>query len=73
ADQPHLRLLYQCSPRHSSSPLHPIVEQLRRAAGFERDETDEAKLGKLEALLGACPCKAVLLSTAGVGGDPLVR
>jgi hypothetical protein len=51
ADEPHLRLLYQCSPHHSSSPLHPIVEQLRRAAGFERDGTDEAKLGKLEALL----------------------
>ena len=49
--EPHLRLLYQCSPHHTTSPLHPVIEQLERAAGFERDEPPEARLDKLEALL----------------------
>ena len=46
-----LRLLYQCSPHHTTSPLHPVIEQLERAAGFERDDPPEAKLDKLETLL----------------------
>jgi hypothetical protein len=32
-------------------PLHPLIERLERAAGFERDDQPEAKLGKLETLL----------------------
>ena len=32
ADEPHLRLLYQCSPHHTTSPLHPLIEQLRATA-----------------------------------------
>jgi predicted ATPase len=50
-DEPHLRLVYQCSPYHRSSPLHPVIEQLERAAGFERDDPPGVKLAKLEALL----------------------
>ena len=49
--EPHLRLLYQCSPHHTTSPLHPIIEQLERAAGFERDDTPGRRLDKLEVLL----------------------
>ena len=49
--EPHLRLTYQCSPHHTTSPLYPLIEQLERAAGFERDDTAEEKLNKLEALL----------------------
>ena len=51
ADEPHIRLLYQCSPHHATSPLHPVIEQLERAAGFSRDDPPEARLAKLEALL----------------------
>jgi class 3 adenylate cyclase/tetratricopeptide (TPR) repeat protein len=51
ADQPHLRLLYQCSPHHTTSPLHPLIAQLERAAGFERDDPSDARLDKLETLL----------------------
>ena len=47
----HTPLRYQGSPYHTDSALHPIVEQLERAAGFERDDTAEAKLAKLEGLL----------------------
>ena len=38
--EPHTLVRYQCSPYHTNSALHPIVEQVRRAAGF--DETDDA-------------------------------
>ena len=50
-DEPHVRLLYQCSPHHTTSPLHPVIEQLERAAGFARDDPPAARLDKLEALL----------------------
>jgi class 3 adenylate cyclase/tetratricopeptide (TPR) repeat protein len=49
--EPHIALFYQCSPYHSTSPLHPLIKQLERAAGFERDDPLEAKLDKLEVLL----------------------
>ena len=51
APTPHTRLGYQCSPYHSGSAFYPIVEQLERAAGFERDDSPERKLDRLEAVL----------------------
>jgi predicted ATPase len=51
ANESHVRLLYQCSPHHTTSPLHPMIAQLERAAGLERDEPPAARLEKLEALL----------------------
>ena len=45
------RLSHQCSPYYVDTALHPTVEQLERAAGFQRDDTPDAKLDKLEALL----------------------
>ncbi|MDB6088890.1 MAG: adenylate cyclase, partial [Gammaproteobacteria bacterium] len=50
-DEPHVRLRYFCSPYHQDSALHPTIVQLERAAGFERDDTPETKLHKLEMLL----------------------
>src|SRR5208282_4555094 len=47
----HTRLRYFCSPHHQDSALYPFIAQLERAAGFTRDDTVEAKLGKLRALL----------------------
>ena len=47
----HVRLLFQCSPHHTSSPLHPVIEQLERAAGFARDDSPKARVAKLETLL----------------------
>ena len=49
--EPHILVRYQCSPYHTHSALYPVVEQIRRAAGF--DETDDAssQLDKLEASL----------------------
>ena len=45
----HLR--YQCSPFHTNSAFHPIIQHLERAAGFGADDDDEAKLDKLEQLI----------------------
>jgi len=52
AEAPHTRVRYYCSPYHVNSVLHPIIEQLARAAAFEPDDPPERKLDKLEALLG---------------------
>ena len=49
--EPHTRLRYFCSPHHQDSALYPFIAQLERAAGFSRDDTVEAKLAKLRALL----------------------
>ena len=48
---PHTRLRYYCSPHHVNSALHPVIEQLERAAAFEHDDPPERKLDRLEALL----------------------
>jgi class 3 adenylate cyclase/predicted ATPase len=49
--EPHIRLRYFCSPRHQDSALYPFISQLERAAGFEREETPDTRLDRLEALL----------------------
>jgi class 3 adenylate cyclase len=48
---PHISPLYQCSPHHTTSPLHPLIEQLERAAGFAAGDRPEAKFDKLAALV----------------------
>ena len=50
AGEPHVRLRYFCSPYHSTSPMHPFISQLKRAANFEPDDPPRVKLDKLEAL-----------------------
>ena len=51
ANEPHTRLRYFCSPQHTDSALFPIISQMERAAGFTHDDTAQAKLDKLDALL----------------------
>ena len=51
AAEPHTRLRYFCSPQHTDSALYPIISQMERAAGFAHDDTVQAKLDKLDALL----------------------
>jgi class 3 adenylate cyclase/predicted ATPase len=51
ATEPHTRLRHFCSPQHTDSALFPTVGQIERAAGFTRDDTLQAKLDKLQALL----------------------
>ena len=63
-DEPHVRLRYFCSAHHQDSALHPTIVQLERAAGFERGDTPEMKLRKLEALLAP--------TSSPIAGLPLV-
>jgi class 3 adenylate cyclase len=51
ASEPYARLRYFCSPQHTDSALYPIIRQMERAAGLQRDDTSVAKLDKLDALL----------------------
>jgi predicted ATPase len=68
--EPHTRLRSFCSPHHQDTALYPNITQLQRAAGLRRDDRDEQRLDKLEALLAqatndlgaAVPLLAALLS-----------
>jgi len=51
SNEPHIRRRYFCSPHHQHSTLYPSIAQLERAAGFRRDDTDDQRLAKLEAVL----------------------
>ncbi|MGI9508391.1 MAG: adenylate/guanylate cyclase domain-containing protein [Geminicoccaceae bacterium] len=52
AEQPHTRINYYCSPYHTQSGMHVIVNQLERAAGYARNDAPDVKLDKLERVLG---------------------
>jgi predicted ATPase/class 3 adenylate cyclase len=51
ADQPHIRLSYQCSPYHTDSALFPVIQQLTFAAGIKAADSSDERLDKLEAVL----------------------
>ena len=51
AEEPHIKIRYQCSPHHTNSPFFPVINQLERAACFEREDLPNTKLNKLEAVL----------------------
>ena len=51
AAEPHIRLRYFCSPQHADSAFYPIISQTERAAGMAHDDTTQAKLDKLDAVL----------------------
>ncbi len=77
AGEPHATVRCQCSPQHADSPLWPVTEQLRLAAGFAPGDDDVARLGKLEALLrpGAGEAAALigpLLGIESAGSHPVL-
>ena len=65
-------LQFQCSPLHSNSAFHPIIQRLERMASFAEDDDAGTRLDKLEGLLRAAgqdveatmPLFAELLSIA---------
>jgi len=71
--QPHTQFRYQCSPYHANSALHPVINQLERAAGFKADDTPGLRLDKLEALLalGTTKVQAVAPLFAALLSIPL--
>jgi predicted ATPase/class 3 adenylate cyclase len=51
AEEPHIKIRYQCSPHHTNSPFFPVINQFERAAHFEREDSPDTRLDKLEAVL----------------------
>ena len=49
--KPHTQLRYFCSPQHKDSPLYPIIGQMQHAAGLRHEDSPQAKLDKLDAML----------------------
>lgn len=50
-DEPHIRLRYFCSQFYASTALYPVIEQIRRAAGFTREDDADTQLARLEGVL----------------------
>jgi class 3 adenylate cyclase len=72
--EPHFRLRFFCSPHHGETALHPVASQLEHAAGFERDDNAERRLGKLEAILAPSTrnmkqATALLADLLSIGSD----
>jgi class 3 adenylate cyclase/predicted ATPase len=71
------RLSFRCSPYHTNTALHPVIEHLERRIGITRDVPPERKVALLrEALLRtalplerAMPLLAQLLGIAGAVGS----
>ena len=51
AREPHIRLRYFCSPQHTDSTLYPVIGEMLRAADVDHDDSQQAKMDKLDALL----------------------
>ncbi len=52
-------LRYYCSPFYVHTALHPVLDQLERAAGLKKNDPPEVKLDKLEAILGPGPDRGI--------------
>ena len=65
----------QCSELHRNSAFYPIIACLQRAAQFERLDTPQAKLDKLEAMIvrNAAPLELVAPYLAALLSLPLDR
>jgi class 3 adenylate cyclase/tetratricopeptide (TPR) repeat protein len=53
AGQAYVRVQYFCSPHHQNSALYPVVGHLKRAAGFEHDDSAEDQLAKLRRVVNS--------------------
>ncbi len=61
-------LRYFCSPHRQGSTLHPYAQQIEWAAGFAREDANDAKLDKLDASLAGASVqdKALLAEIVNV-------
>ena len=46
-DESAVRMTYQCSPYHTASALHPVIQQLTRSADFRRTDSAQVRRQKL--------------------------
>ena len=74
ANEPCLHHYYQCSPHHTNTAFHPVVQRLYLEAGLSSADDVETKLDKLERYLekngmdvaATAPIFSTLLSLPGV-------
>jgi class 3 adenylate cyclase len=78
--EPHTRLRYFCSPQHTDSAFYPIIRQMGRAAGLTHEDTSQARLDKLDAVLAQTSTRiedaalfAEMLSLANDGRYPALE
>src|SRR5215813_3870062 len=78
--EPHTRLRYFCSPQQRDSALYPIIGQMERAARLADDDSPQARLDKLDALLAQTSTSALdaalfaeMLSLANDGRYPTIE
>jgi len=57
AAEPSIIMQLQCSPHYQYTAFHPIIRHLERAAGFERDDTTDAKRKNSALLSATTPCQ----------------
>ncbi|MFD1380520.1 ATP-binding protein [Fodinicurvata halophila] len=50
SEESYQHLQYHCSPYHTNSALHPVVDALKRASTLKSDEPNELKVERLEQL-----------------------
>jgi class 3 adenylate cyclase/predicted ATPase len=80
-NEPHVKIHNQCSPHQTNSPFSPVINQLERAARFEREDAPHSKLDKLEAVLSRAgdasladaPLFAALLSIPSAARYPALK
>ena len=60
AGKDHIWVAIRCSPFHTASAFHPIIEHLKRVFGWQPEDTAQQHLAKLEA--GLAGFKALPLS-----------
>lgn len=51
--EPTTRIEFRCSPYHQNSAFYPIIEHLQRFLKFQREDSPQTKLGKLQRTLAA--------------------
>jgi len=67
AREPHWVVHWQCSPYHTGSALWPVIQRLGRASGLGGDDSNDASLDKLEALIGTDNTEAAALYATLLG------
>ena len=73
AAEPHVRITNQCSPYHADSSLHPMIQQLVRAAGIHPGQSAAVQLDRLEALLQGAENTETALTASLLGIDGASR
>ena len=52
-EEGYTRIAFRCSPYTANSALHPVIEQVQRVLGWQREDPAETKLAKLEQRLAS--------------------